>query len=235
MSAASQDVTRTPTPADVVPPAPEEVTAPAAPGPAVLLRTGEPGRLVLRLDLPVGRVEVHALDPAGDLDVVHAWVNEPRASFWGLAGLSRDELRELYAYVASLPTHHAFLVRWDSRPVALLQTYDPAHDPVGAAYAVQDGDVGVHFFLGARGPRRAPVWTVLGVALVELVVCGTAARRVVVEPDAANDAALRRLLASGFTLGPCARVGDKDARLAFLDRSGALALHERSWAALDRD
>ncbi|MCB7137482.1 GNAT family N-acetyltransferase [Cellulosimicrobium marinum] len=191
------------------------------------LPTGAPGELLRAHDLPGGgRVTVRVLDPDLDLDVLHAWVTQPRARFWGLGELSRTELRDLYAYVGSLATHHAFLVRWDEEPVVLLQTYEPAHDPVGEAYAVLPGDVGMHLFLGGRGPRGTHLWGVLGAVLVDFLFADERVRRVVVEPDVANALAHGRMRAMGFETTEPVRVGEKDALLAFLTReraAGALA------------
>lgn len=218
------------TPSSAVPsPAVPSPTPPggATPAGAVVgrLPTGAPGELLLERAVPgAGRVSVRVLDPDADLDVLHAWVTRPWAGFWGLGDLPREELRDLYAEVGSLPTHHAFLVRWDERPVALLQTYEPEHDPVGACYDVLPGDVGVHFLLGGRGPRGTDLWAVLGAVLVEFLFADPAARRVVVEPDVANARAHARMRALGFEIGEPVRVGDKDALLAFLPRDRATSL-----------
>lgn len=210
-------------------PATGRPAADAGPGAAVgRLPTGAPGELLLVRDLPgAGRLTVRVLDPDADLDVLHSWVTRPWARFWGLGDLTPHALRDLYAYVGSLPTHHAFLVRWDDRPVALLQTYEPEHDPVGECYDVLPGDVGVHFFLGDRGPRGTDLWAVLAAVLAEFLFADPAARRVVVEPDVANVRAHARMRALGFELGEPVRVGDKDALLAFLPRDRATTLAER--------
>ena len=169
----------------------------------------------------LGRITTRVLDPDADLDTLHAWVTAPGTQFWGLGELSRDELRDTYAFVDSLPTHHAFLVSRDDEPVALLQTYDPAHDPVGECYDVQPGDVGVHLLLGARGRPTAGFSTRLFGALVALVLGQPGARRIVAEPDIRNDRALARLTRSGFVAGPVIELPNKRAQLAFLTRESA--------------
>ncbi|MBD5787447.1 acetyltransferase [Cellulosimicrobium terreum] len=196
------------------------------------LPTGAPGELLLARDVPgAGHVTLRVLDPDADLDVLHAWVTRPWARFWGLGDLTPAELRDLYAYVGSLPTHHAFLVRWDEQPVALLQTYEPEHDPVGTCYDVLAGDVGVHFFLGGRGPRGTDLWAVLGAVLAEFLFADPSVLRVVVEPDVANQRAHARMRALGFDIGEPVRVGDKDALLAFLPRERATAALARAVSA----
>ncbi|MFD6178829.1 MULTISPECIES: GNAT family N-acetyltransferase [unclassified Isoptericola] len=190
------------------------------------LLTGRRGEEVWRADLPgAGTVTAHVLDPVADLDVLHAWVNRPHAGFWGLAGLSRDDLSATYAFVDSLPTHHAYLVRWDGEPVVLVQLYHPEDDPVATAYDVQTGDVGVHFFKGSDGPAArygvAP-WDVVGPAVLGLALALPGARRLVVEPDVRNERAVARMVAFGFepagTVAFESPQGPKEAVLAFLGR-----------------
>lgn len=194
------------------------------------LAHGTRGQTLLTLDLPgAGHLTVDVLDPDADLDVIANWVTRDNAGFWGLAELTRTELRDLYAYVDSLPTHHAFIVRWDGTPVVLLQTYAPEHDPVGEVYDAHPGDVGLHFFLGDRGPTAAPLWSVLAVVLHAFVMDRDGVHRLVVEPDARNRPAIRRITHLGFQLSDQVTLGDKTAQLAFLDRAGAahLAAHAR--------
>jgi len=196
------------------------------------LLAGARGEEVWRTDVPgAGTLTAHVLDPVADVDVLHAWVNRPHAGFWGLAGLTRDELSATYAFVDSLPTHHAYLVRWDGEPVVLVQLYHPEDDPVATAYDAQPGDLGMHFFKGADGPAQrygvAP-WTVIGPAVLGLALAGPGTRRLVVEPDARNRAAITRMAAFGFEPAGTVRFespqGPKEAVLAFCPRERAEAL-----------
>ncbi|MFF3848667.1 GNAT family N-acetyltransferase [Streptomyces sp. NPDC002328] len=180
-----------------------------------------------------GTVGIRPLDAERDADVVHGWVSEERAAFWGMNGLTRDQVAEIYAHMAGLDTHHAHLVELDGRPVALLQTYDPDADRVSECYEVEPGDIGVHLFLapaGAEGVR--PGWSALlmGV-LVTYVMVGLDRRRVVVDPDVHNEKAIARFLRQGFEAGPVVTLPEidlpdvylpeKKAQLAFLRREVA--------------
>ncbi|MDR7380538.1 GNAT family N-acetyltransferase [Promicromonospora iranensis] len=195
------------------------------------LLNGARGEEVWRRDFGAdGLVTVHMLDPEADADVLHGWFAQPRAAFWGMGGHTRDEVRDTYAFVESLPTHHAYLVRWDGEPVVLLQAYHPEHDPVATAYEVRPGDLGMHFFLGSRGPvarHGSPdnPWTVLGPATREFLFAGPGTRRLVGEPDANNEKALHRMAVMGFTAGERVSYespqGPKVARMAYLTRERA--------------
>ncbi|WAZ22698.1 acetyltransferase [Streptomyces cinnabarinus] len=180
-----------------------------------------------------GTVRVLRLDPQADADVVHAWASEERASFWGMNGLTRDQVAEIYAHLDSLDTHHAYLVQRDGVPAALLQTYEPEADRVSECYEVEPGDIGVHLLLAPAGPEGArPGWTsaLLG-AIASYVLIGLDRRRVVVDPDVANEKAVARFLRQGFEQGPLVTLPEidipdvylpeKKAQLAFLRREVA--------------
>ncbi|MFG3251356.1 GNAT family N-acetyltransferase [Streptomyces sp. NPDC048187] len=182
-----------------------------------------------------GTVRVLPLDPAADAAVVHGWVSEERAAFWGMNGLTPHQVADVYAHLDTLDTHHAFLVAKDGEPVALLQTYDPAADRVGECYAAEPGDIGVHLLLAPAGAEGArPGWTAaLSGALMAYVLLGLDRTRIVVDPDVANEKAVARFLKQGFTAGPAVvlpevdlpdvYLPEKKAQLAFLRREVAFA------------
>ncbi|MFI1931388.1 GNAT family N-acetyltransferase [Streptomyces sp. NPDC020330] len=172
-----------------------------------------------------GTVSMRPVAPASDAGVLHAWVSQERARYWGMLGADRERVQEVYAYVDSLTTHHAHLVHLDGSPVALFQSYEPEHDPVAECYEVQPGDHGIHILIGTpAGPAR-PGFTghLLGFFLTHLLK-NPDRKRIVAEPDARNDRAIARFLRAGFTKGPQIELPGKRAQLVFLDRED----HRRS-------
>ncbi|GAB2686697.1 GNAT family N-acetyltransferase [Thalassiella azotivora] len=173
----------------------------------------------------LGRLEVADVRPRVDGPLVHGWVTQPRARFWQMGDHTPEQVQHVYAFVDALPTHHAYLVSLDGVPVALAQTYRPEHDPVGRCYAVRPGDLGVHLLLApAEGDPVPGFSALLFTALLAWVLSDPATTRVVVEPDAGNERALRRLRRTGFEAGPLVDLPHKRAQLAFLTREAALRL-----------
>ena len=41
-----------------------------------------------------GTVRVLPVDPHADLDVLHGWVTEERAAYWGMTGFTRQQVLE---------------------------------------------------------------------------------------------------------------------------------------------
>ncbi|MEF9905211.1 GNAT family N-acetyltransferase [Streptomyces sp. P9-A2] len=180
-----------------------------------------------------GSVRVLPLDPAVDAAVLHRWVSGERAVFWGMNGLTERQVADIYAHMDTLDTHHAYLVVKDGEPAALLQTYEPEADRVGDCYPVEPGDIGLHLLLAPVGPEGARSgWTgALLAVMVGFALLGLDRRRVVVDPDVANEKAVARFLRQGFTAGPevvlpeidlpDVYLPEKKAQLAFLTREVA--------------
>ncbi|GGN67064.1 acetyltransferase [Streptomyces albiflavescens] len=180
-----------------------------------------------------GTVRILPLDPHADLDVVHSWVAQERAEFWGMNGLTKQQVLETYRHLDSLDTHHAFLAVKDGEPVALFQTYEPEADRVSECYDVEPGDIGVHLLIGPPGQAgaRPGFSSSLLVAFTSYVLVGLDRERVVVDPDERNRKAIARFERQGFDLGPAVvlpeidlpdvYLPEKRAQLAFLTREAA--------------
>lgn len=180
-----------------------------------------------------GTVRIRTLDAKADAEVLHGWVSEERASFWGMNGLTQEQVAEIYAHMDTLDTHHAFLLEKDGEPVGLLQTYEPEADRVSECYEVEPGDIGIHLLLapaGAGGVRSGWSSALLSAATT-YVLLGLDRKRVVVDPDVRNEKAVARFLRQGFAAGakvvlpeidiPDVFLPEKHAQLAFLTREVA--------------
>ncbi|MEV7519916.1 GNAT family N-acetyltransferase [Streptomyces sp. NPDC091371] len=178
-----------------------------------------------------GTVTITPVDPAADSALIHSWVTEERARFWGMGEASRELVQEIYEDVDRRTTHHAFMIARDGEQVALFQTYDCAEDRVSECYEVLPGDVGVHLLIGpTKGAVEHGFTAGLLTAFIAFVFSDPATRRVVGEPDARNAKAIALLERTGFTLGPEVELPEIDlpevylptkrARLAFLGAPG---------------
>ena len=180
-------------------------------------------------DLPgLGRLRLVRLAPEHDADLIHSWVREERARFWGMNGMTRDEVRDIYLFLDSLDTHHGYLMTVAGRPVGSFQTYEPQQDPVAEAYPARPEDTGLHLLL-APATQPVPDFTpVLLAGLVRFLLSDPAKDRVVAEPDARNSKAIGRFLGFGFEAGAVVQLAEKQAQLVFLPREKFEARAPRS-------
>jgi penicillin amidase len=166
----------------------------------------------------LGRFRLVRIDPAAGAPLLHHFVTRPHTRFWGMAGHTVDEVREVYEFLDSLDTHHAYLMELDDAPIGIFQTYEPGADPVGERYDVRPGDIGMHLLLApGRRPPRGLV-DAIGPACARFLFTDPAKDRIVVEPDVRNAAALKRLEREGFTFAAEIDMPGKRAQLAFLTR-----------------
>ncbi|MGR8011258.1 GNAT family N-acetyltransferase [Streptomyces hypolithicus] len=179
-----------------------------------------------------GTVHLVTVDAERDATLLHGWVTQERARFWGMGDATREQVREIYAHLDSLTTHHGYLALRDSEPVALFQTYEPEADRVSECYEVRAGDCGIHLLVGPGSGEGAVAergFTAnLLAALVGFVFSDSAHQRLVAEPDVLNEKAVARLERAGFEVGPEVVLPEVDlpevflpekrARLAFLTR-----------------
>jgi penicillin amidase len=173
----------------------------------------------------IGRFRLMPVDPATDAPLLHDFVTQRHTAFWGMSRYTLDEVREVYEFLDSLDTHHAYLILLDDQPIGIFQTYEPSADPVGERYHPLPGDIGMHVLLapGRRPPRG--LTTAIGAACARFLFTDPAKDRIVVEPDVRNAAALRRLEREGFTFSDEIDMPGKRAQLAFLPRARFEADH----------
>ncbi|MFD3542954.1 GNAT family N-acetyltransferase [Streptomyces sp. NPDC058662] len=183
-----------------------------------------------------GTVTLTPVDPAADSVLIHSWVTEERARFWGMGDADRELVQEIYEDVDRRTTHHAYMVSRDGERVALFQSYDCAEDRVSECYEVRPGDIGAHLLVGPVQGAAEPGFTgALMEVFIGFVFSDPAARRVVVEPDARNEKAVARMERAGFTLGPEVELPEIDlpevhlpakrARLAFFEDPEPVSRH----------
>ena len=158
------------------------------------------------------------IDPARDAPTIHAWVVEDRARFWMMGDHTVEEVREVYTWLDEQPTHHAWFVRRDGEPVALVQDYEPTAEEVGEHFDVRPGDLGIHFMLAPADVERSGFTAEVITFALASVFADPAVRRVVAEPDARNAKAVALVERLGFELGPVIELSVKPAQLAFLTR-----------------
>lgn len=153
-----------------------------------------------------------------DADLLHGWLADDRAAFWGMTAATPDDVyREYHGYENST-RHRALLGLHDGAPAFLTEHYAPDSDPVGAVYDVLPGDVGLHFL---AAPPAVPIsgFTTAALAVsVAYLFSDCSRERVVVEPDVRNTKILAVNARVGFRPDRDVDLPDKRARLSFCTR-----------------
>ncbi|MFI1013208.1 GNAT family N-acetyltransferase [Streptomyces sp. NPDC020965] len=173
---------------------------------------------------------VRPLDPLVDAELVHGWVTRPEAAFWMMRDARLQDIEREYMAVAAHEHRHAFIGLLGGEPAFLLERYDPRHLELVGLYAPEPGDVGMRFLVA---PTDAPAHdfsrTVITAVMAELFA-DDSVRRVVVEPDVRDDAALTLHDHVGFEIVDRIEKPEKDAYLSFCTRESFAGLGARPGA-----
>ncbi|MCP2321937.1 hypothetical protein HDA40_000444 [Hamadaea flava] len=171
--------------------------------------------------------EIRYVDAVADAGLLHGWVTHPKAAFWMMQQASLGEVAAEYAAIAARPGHDALIGSRDGQPVFLMERYDPRHELSGV-YAVQPGDVGMHFLVA---PAETPIpgfTRAVILAVLDLLFADPLTHRVVVEPDARNTAVHALNAYAGFEVAGKVRLPHKEALLSFCARSAFEHAQRRS-------
>ncbi|UZX01616.1 acetyltransferase [Arthrobacter sp. CDRTa11] len=170
------------------------------------------------------RFTFRCLDPHADAPLLHSWVTQPYASFWGMLSSTVDGVVEEYSKIQASGHHHALLGLDGGVPAFLMEEYLPSASPLAAVYAAQPGDMGMHLLVAppSGGPQPGYTTAVMD-AVLDRLFNKPGVERVVVEPDARNTKihALNERL--GFQPAGVVDLPDKQALLSFCSHSDYLA------------
>ena len=167
------------------------------------------------------------VDAVADAPLLHSWVTQPYASFWGMLSATVDGVVEEYTTIQSSGHHHALLGLDGGVPAFLMEEYRPSASPLAAAYAVQDGDIGMHLLVAppSGGPKPGYTAAVMDTVLERLFL-DPGIDRVVVEPDARNTRIHVLNERLGFQPAGIITLPDKEGLLSFCTRSDYHAARE---------
>ena len=153
------------------------------------------------MSAPVGPIGFEPLDLDRHLEMLHAWVTHPRSVYWEMQDASLADVRAEYAAIAANPHHEALVGTVDGAPAFLVERYDPAHSELADHLVHSEGYVGMHVLVAPIAEGSEPVsghTDAVFAAVMAWLFEDPAVTRVVVEPDARNEAIRAKNVAAGF-------------------------------------
>lgn len=163
------------------------------------------------------------VEAVADAPLLHSWVTQPYASFWGMLSATVDVVEEEYSKIQSSGHHHALLGLDGGVPAFLMEEYRPSESPLAGAYAVRAGDIGMHLLVAppSGGPKPGYTAAVMD-AVLDRLFQTPGVERVVVEPDARNTKIHVLNERLGFRPAGVVTLPDKEALLSFCTRQDYL-------------
>ena len=166
----------------------------------------------------IGTFHIRPYHADMDLPVIHAWVNQPYAKYWGLLESDKEQVCKTYEDIIAFGTK-VFIGELAGKQAFLLEQYDAAHD-LGKHYEARPGDTGMHIL---TGPPEKPVhgftWEVFS-TVMDFLFSDTTVQRVIVEPDARNEKIHVLNRKAGFEYQKLIELPHKTAYLAICSRTG---------------
>jgi RimJ/RimL family protein N-acetyltransferase len=157
---------------------------------------------------------VRVVDPAGDADLIAAWMARPHVErFWEQAWPADRWAATLRAQLAGDYTRPCLVAR-DGQPLAYVEIYRTPRDVIALHYPADPHDLGIHLAIGpleqtGRGVGR----TLVRAIAASLFAADAQCLRVLADPDCAHRPARRMFAAAGFHLLHESDLGHKRAAL----------------------
>lgn len=166
----------------------------------------------------IGRFEIWPVNPIKDSDLIHSWVTQDRAQFWGMANYDKQYIEFIYHYLDVHPHHDIFLIAFENNSVALVQLYDPRYEEVGDKFVAQAGDIGLHLLVAPTMKPVAGFTQGIFDTIKGYVFSNSDNKRIVAEPDSRNVKAISRFERLGFVFGEQVELTSKIAQLVYFER-----------------
>lgn len=132
-----------------------------------------------------------AVDPVGDLDLVHGWMHQPHvAAFWDMAW-STERIAGYLATQAAADHLSPWIAWVDDRPLAYVETYEVSGDPLAAFHPFEPGDRGWHVLVGPPDAIGSGAPRLVGQTVLRMLFDHPGTDRVVCEPDVRNARMIR--------------------------------------------
>jgi RimJ/RimL family protein N-acetyltransferase len=156
---------------------------------------------------------------SAEVELVHRWMHEPHvAPYWKQTWTLEQWSEKVRRHLAEDHTVPV-LISYDAEPVAYLQVYRVLRDRIAAFYPYDAHDLGVHLAIGEKVLTGKGLAIRLGEVLApSLFAADPRCRRIVVEPDVTNTAAVRVAQGLGFRPVGEVELPDKTGLLMMLAR-----------------
>ncbi|WP_166973259.1 GNAT family N-acetyltransferase [Brevibacterium atlanticum] len=158
-----------------------------------------------KLTAASARVTIRPLDVDRDTAALHAWLTHPRARYWMMTDLDEAGVRTYLEGIRDSADDAGWVGSVDGRESFYVETYTPDSLIPQNVLATGPGDIGMHLLVAPpAGPAVHGLTDRIMAEVIDFCLRpsdqgGRGGQRVVVEPDARNDAIIEKNRAAGFT------------------------------------
>lgn len=166
-----------------------------------------------------GEIQIRKINLEKDIPVLHNWVNQEYAFFWGLQNSTLEQVTKEYEKLTRQEDYYVFVGIYKNEIAFFLEQYNPTKDSIAQYYKHKPSDSGVHIIVA---PPKEPkinnfTWYMFR-SIMDFVFSNQTIQRILIEPDIRNRKMFALCQRLGFTLGTIAELPHKTAQLAFLEK-----------------
>lgn len=163
----------------------------------------------------LGVISIRPFQVDADTPMLHTWVTQPYAKYWGMLDKSLEEVRAEYQELEENPHHYSYIGMLNNVPVFLMERYKASKDIIASHYYALESDYGMHILV-APIEKRIPqfTWHVFS-TIIDYFFSLPQVERVVVEPDVNNKKIHKLNKKAGFIYQKEIDLTYKKAALAF--------------------
>ena len=161
-----------------------------------------------------GQFSLKVFDPQQDAGILHEWVTQPYAKYWGMQDNSEQQVQDAYEEIRASGHTQVFLGYHNDKPAFLLEVYHPENEGIAQHIKVKGGDLGMHILMAPPVKPIAQFSYCVFVTIMEFIFENLKARRILVEPDHENSKIHRLNKQLGFIHSKKIQLPDKQAYLA---------------------
>ncbi|MFK7113975.1 GNAT family N-acetyltransferase [Flavobacterium oreochromis] len=164
----------------------------------------------------LGAFELRKFDLIHDLPIIYEWVQKEYAIYWGMMGLSYDQVLTIYQKLVE--NTYVYIGLFEGKTAFLLECYDPQEDIIKEHYQVNKGDIGMHILVAPPDKKISGFTWHIFKFILDFIFSDSNVKRVVVEPDAKNKKIHILNKKAGFVFQKIIELPHKKARLEFCTR-----------------
>ena len=159
----------------------------------------------VKLTAASATVSIRPLDVDRDAARIHEWLTHPRAHYWMMTDLDEAKIRTYLEGIRDSADDAGWVGSVDGIDCFYVETYTPDSLIPQNVLATEPGDIGMHLLVAPpAGPAVHGLTDRIMAEVIDFCLKpsdrgGRGAERVVVEPDARNDAIIEKNRAAGFT------------------------------------
>ncbi len=136
---------------------------------------------------PIGEINIRYFELEKDTELLHQWVTQPYAKYWGLQNATLNEVYNEYHSMVNDPEQSIYIGEVNREPAFLLEVYRPENSKLSEFIKITSGDRGMHILLAPAEQPISQFSTAVMTSVMTFIFSDQSISRVLVEPDCDNE------------------------------------------------